>query len=138
MDKPKISREQAETEFTAWLDQKKVFQSVREGDAGKQNIEDCIGFIMAGILEVNDDGTLKHNLVFPIGENSVAVRDLTYKQRLNDKMLQPYLKGVSPSDAFAVFTAYAAAATDQAKSILAVLDSGTDRKVMQAIVFFFI
>jgi|SRR6478609_1964830 len=138
MDKPKISREAAEAEFNAWLDQKKVFQSVREGDAGKQNIEDMIGFIMQGVIEVNDDGTLKHNLVFPLGENSLAIRDLTYKQRLNDKMIQPYLKGVSPSDAFGVFLAYAAAATDQPKNILNALDSGTDRKVMQAIVFFFI
>lgn len=137
MDKPKISREQAESEITAWLDQKKVFQSTREGDAGKQNIEEMIGFVMQGILEVNDDGTLKHNLVFPLGDTS-SIRDLTYKQRLNDKMVNPYLKGVSPSDAFGVFLAYAAAATDQPKNVLNALDSGTDRKVMQAIVFFFI
>lgn len=138
MDKPKISRENAEAELTAWLDQKKVFQSVREGDGGKQNIEDMIGFIMQGILEVNDDGTLKHNLVFPLGEGQVAVRELSYKQRLNDRLVAPYLKGVSPSDAFGMFIAYAAAATDQPKNILNALDSGTDRKVMQAIVFFFI
>lgn len=137
MNKPKISREAAEAELNGWLDAKKVFQTVREGDAGKQNIDDIIGFIMEGVLEVNTDGTLKHNLIFPLGENS-TVRELTYKQRLNDKMVQPYLKGVSPSDAFGVFLAYAAAATDQPKNILNALDSGTDRKVMQAIVFFFI
>lgn len=134
MDKPKISREAAEAELTAWLDQKKVFQSVREGDAGKQNIEDMIGFIMEGVLEVNEDGTLKHNLIFPLNQ----IRDLKYLQRLNDQLVQPHLKGVSPSDAFGVFLAYAAAATDQPKNILRALDSGTDRKVMQAIVFFFI
>ena len=137
MNKPKISREAAEAELTGWLDAKKVFQSVREGDAGKQNIDDIIGFIMEGVLEINTDGTLKHNLIFPLGETS-SIKELSYKQRLNDKMVQPYLKGVSPSDAFGVFLAYAAAATDQPKNILNALDSGTDRKVMQSIVFFFI
>lgn len=137
MDRPKVSRDSAEAEITQWLDGKKVFASTREGDAGKQNIEELIGFVMQGILEVNDDGTLKHNLVFPLGDTS-SIKELVYKQRLNDKMVSPYLKGVSPSDAFGVFLAYAAAATDQPKNILNALDSGTDRKVMQAIVFFFI
>lgn len=137
MDKPKISREAADAELTQWLNQKKVFQSVRDSDAGKQNIDDMIGFVMQGVIEINDDGTLKHNLIFPLGEN-LAVKELTYKQRLNDKMVQPYLKGVSPSDPFQIFIAYAAAATDQPKNILNALDSGTDKKVMQSIVFFFI
>ncbi len=50
--------------MTQWLDQKKVFQSVRDGDAGKQNIDDMIGFIMEGILEINEDGTIKHIELF--------------------------------------------------------------------------
>lgn len=133
----KISREVAEKEVTDWLDKKKIFTSVRESDAGKANIEDIIGFVMEGIVEINDDGTAKHNLVFPLGDNSV-VKDLTYKARINNKLLEPYMKGVSPTDPFAVFLANACAATDTAKGILNALDSGTDKKVMQAIVFFFI
>lgn len=131
----KVTREQATIEVNSWLDKKKVYESTRESQ--KDSIDLLIEAMVSGDLTLNQDtNEFKHKLLFPENTSNEIV-DLTYKSRLNDKMLKPYLNGVSPKDAEGRLTAYVSALTTQPKGLLEGLDTA-DKKIMLSIAVFFL
>lgn len=131
----KISREVAEAEVKKWLDKKKVFESTRE--LRKDNIDVLVDAICEGVLVLNEtDNSFTHELLFPFtGEKPLS--KLTYKGRLNDNILRPYLKGVPADDGDMRLNAIIAALTDSAKGIVSGLDS-LDKKIASSIAIFFL
>ena len=128
----KVTREQAEKEITSWLDKKKVFDSQREEN--KASYELLVDAMMEGYLTLDSTTfEFKHKLIEPLTETF----DLTYKSRMNDKMVKPHLNGVKPTDAEGRLLAYGAALTTMPKAVLEGLDS-SDKKIMIAILVFFL
>lgn len=131
----KVSLEVAQAEVTGWLDYLKITPGLRKSNA--DSIDTLVEAVSLGLVEVVEDaekGThLKQNLQFPVGETA----QLTYKSRLNDFMLAPYLKGVKASDGDARILAYKAALTGQLSPTIQKLDS-SDQRIVNAIVVFFI
>lgn len=130
----KVTRDQATEEVNGWLDKKKVYESTRE--AQKDSIELLIEGIMRGDLILTDKFEFVHKILIPEALDN-EVLELTYKPRLNDKMLKPYLNGVKANDAEGRLTAYVSALTSQPKSVLESLDSA-DKKIMLSIAVFFL
>ena len=79
---------------------------------------------------------ITHNLNFPIGDGD-EVKKLEYRPRLNDRLLEPYLKGVKASDSDGRLTAYICALTQKASGIIKNIDS-VDKKISIAIAVFFL
>lgn len=130
----KVPREQAEEDLTKWLDNKKVFQSMR--DEHNDFIQLLTEAIMDGTIAINmEDFKITHNLIMP--PEGGKLDKLVYRSRLNDNLLQTHLKGVASNDADARLHAMAAALTDTMKGVISKLDSATDKKIMLAIVTFF-
>lgn len=136
MKAPQVDRETAEQEIESWLDAKKIFPSTREDS--KDAIETLIEAVMYGVLTYNKDEQhkLTHQLQFPLGEEGLTVATFEYKHRINDKILQKYMKGVSGKDGDARINATLAALTGQPRGIIEGLDT-IDKKVANAIVVFF-
>lgn len=133
MEKEKVSRELAEQEMNSWLDAKKIFASRRENY--KDAIETLIEAIQNGVLILEEGGQFRHKLLFPI-QGEMAITELTYKPRLNKKMLETPLKGVKANDSQGRMLAYLQALTDAPKNILAVLDHEDDRIADSILIFF--
>ncbi len=131
----KVTAEQAEREINGWLDRKKIFNSTR--DDHEASIRVLVDAIMFGCLILNEDDTFTHNLLFPIEGESASTDVLTYKSRINFRMLEPYLKGVANNDGSGRVFAHLACLTGVAKGILKNLDPA-DRRISDAIVVFFI
>jgi hypothetical protein len=130
----KLSREQAEAEITAWLDKKKIFDETRE--KYKDNTEVLVEAMMNGVLTLNPETfEFKHDLLFPIGENN-TVTSITYVPRINDRMIQPYMKGVKSDDVDARLVALIGAITKEAKGVIMSMDS-VDKRIATAIGIFF-
>lgn len=130
-----ITREIAEAEITAWLDKKKIMSQQREEN--KSSIDTLIEAIVEGVLVLDSDtNTFTHKLLFQM-DGEMPVTELTYKPRLNDNMLRPYLSGVKPADVDARILAYMAALTGKAKGILSALDTA-DKRIATSIVLFFL
>jgi len=128
----KVAREIATKEVEGWLEYKRIKTAQRESN--KDSIESMIECVMEGDLEINSvTNEITHNLNFPIDE---AIKKLIYKPRLNDSMLEPFMKGVKPSDGFAVSLAYIAALTNQTRGTLGKLDTG-DMRIARSIMVFF-
>lgn len=131
----KINREQASKEVKAWLDYKRVFERTRESN--QDSIEFMEDMVCEGVLTIDAKSfEITHNLLFPLGE-SEDVKSLKYKSRINDKMLDPKLKGVKSNDANGMMTAYVAALTDENSGVIKGMDS-QDKKVSMAIAVFFV
>lgn len=130
----KVSRDVAQQEVESWLDKKKVLQTTRE--TNDNDINTLVGAITEGVLTLNDKGEFEHTLQHPFGEEE-SVTGLVYKNRLNDRMLRPYLVGVKPTDADARITAYICALTGQARGIIDQLDT-IDKKIAMSITVFFL
>lgn len=132
-----VAREVAEREINQWLDKKKIHQTTREGY--KDNIDLLIESIVRGDLAyVPDTNGFKHKLCHPLEADGVqTITELEYKGRLNDKMLNPYTKGVAAGDAFGRLDAIICALTSQSRGIINNLDS-LDKKISTAIAVFFI
>jgi hypothetical protein len=132
-----VSQEIAEKEVTEWLDYKKVFKSVREENDDK--IKLLIEGIMEGVLIFNEDHTITHKLLMPLTNDrgEETVKELNYRARINDNVLQSHYKGVSPTDGDARLHAVIAGLTDSMKGIIAKLDS-LDKKISVSIAVFFI
>ena len=130
----KIERSVAESEVEEWLDVKKVSTSVRE--ANKDSIDLLVDCICDGELVKKDNNEFKYTLKHPFGEEE-KVTELTFKPRLNDKMLKPYLNGVKTNDGEGRLLAYIAALTGVQRAILENMDS-VDKKVAMAVVIFFL
>jgi hypothetical protein len=138
MAKEKISREQAEKEITAWLDKKKVFEETRERQ--KDQIEMLIEAMMNDVLVLNPTSfAFTHTLMLPPvdEEGNATITELVYAPRLNDKLIEPYTKGLKENDLQGRFNAICAALTKQPRSIISLLDSA-DKRITSAIAIFFI
>lgn len=131
----RINQEQAFNEVEAWLDYKRIFDRTREDN--RDSIEMLEDMVMEGVLVI-DQSTFEitHKLVFPIGESN-EITELKYKARLNDKMIEPYMRGVKAKDADGRLTAYVSALTSENSGIIKGMDS-QDKKVAIAIAVFFI
>lgn len=130
----KVTREVAQKEVEGWLDYKKIRPSQRE--THKDVIETLIEEVSEGTLEI-DQTTFKitHNLLVPIGESD-SLKKVDYRPRLNDNILEPFMKGVKPSDFISVGLAYIAALTNVNKGILSRMDSA-DMRIAKGIMVFF-
>lgn len=139
----KVAREVAQEDVKAWLDKKKVFEATRE--RYEDHIETITEAVMEGVLVI--DSTTKdasseltyeiiHTLLFPL-KGEQPIETLKYKSRLNDKQLQPYLKGVKSDDADGRLLAHVAALTAQPRGVLVSLDSA-DKRISLAIAVFFL
>jgi hypothetical protein len=135
MDKPKITRELAVEEINSWLDAKKIFESRRENF--KDAIETLVEAMQNGVLTLEQGGQFRHTLLFPIQGEGISMTELTYKARLNRKMVNPHLKGVKPGDSEGRMLAHLQALTDAPKNILSVLDH-EDERIADSILIFFI
>ncbi len=132
--KLKVQLEQAVEEIDGWLEKKKIFPSARE--EYQSHIDILVEAISLGYLSLNDKGEFKQELLFPLKEEQ-AVTHLDYKPRLNDRMLEPHLKGIKAGDGDGRMISYLACLTGQAKGIIKALDTA-DRRITNAIVIFFI
>lgn len=130
----KVERSVAEQEIEEWLDKKKVLASVRE--LNKDSIDLLVDVICEGHMVKKDNGELDYTLLHPFGEEEKVDR-LTFKPRLNDKMLKPFLNGVKTNDGEGRLLAYIAALTNTQRAILENMDS-VDKKVAMAVVIFFL
>src|SRR5687768_571840 len=129
-----VDRETAEAEVNKWLEKKKVFQSTI--DSEKASIEILVEAIQRGILVYNEpDNSFTYTLLHPLGEDS-SVATLKFKGRINDTMVQKYMKGVSSTDGDGRLNATIAALTETARGIISGVDS-IDKKVCNAIAIFF-
>lgn len=132
--KQKVALEKSIEEIEGWLDKKKIFPSAQE--EYKPQIDILVEAISLGFLTLNEKGEFKQELLFPLKEEQ-ALTHLDYKSRLNDRMLEPHLKGSKAGDGDARIIAYLACLTGQAKGIIKALDTA-DRRITNAIVIFFI
>lgn len=130
----KVERSLAEQEVIDWLDKKKVSSSVRESN--KDSIELLIDCICDGEMVKDDKNNLDYTLKHSFGDEE-KITKLTFKPRLNDKMLKPYLNGVKTNDAEGRLLAYISALTGVQRAILENMDS-VDKKVAMAVVIFFL
>lgn len=135
MKAPVIDRETAEKEVNEWLEAKKIFPSTIEDN--KDSIEILIEAIMYGVLTLETtDKSFTHTLLFPLGEDGTQVSQLKYRHRVNDKILQKFMKGVAAKDGDGRLNATIAALADTARGIIEGLDT-VDKKVANAIAIFF-
>lgn len=130
-----VSKEVAEAEVNSWLEKKKIFDSIKEQN--RDQIDLLVEAVSNGTLTL-DGNTFEftHKLLHPFGVDE-KVTALTYKSRLNDRMLKPKLNGVKANDGDARLLAYIAALTDQPRGILEEMDS-LDKKIAMAIAIFFL
>lgn len=131
-----ISREQAEKEIESWLDTKRIFLSQREEN--QEQINYLVEAISKGILVLNQESNvLTQTLEYVMEDDGEQITSISYKPRINDLMLKPYMVGVKASDNFAVQNAYIACITEKNKPFISKLDS-IDKKIANAIVVFFV
>ena len=92
--------------------------------------------VVEGILRVNENKTLTHFLLEPVGEEK-KITELTYKTRLNDRMKIPYMKGIKSDDVFGMLNGTIAALTTTPREVIMAMDT-EDKRLAQAIAVFFI
>jgi hypothetical protein len=130
----KVAIEVAEKEVTAWLDYKRVKESVREEK--KEAIAELVKCVSDGDLVINQDTfEIEHALLFPI-ENEISTTKLFYKPRVNADKIQVALKGIKSDDLHGMLLAYGAAISNNPKKLIAALDT-EDYKIMQKVAVFF-
>lgn len=131
----KVNPETATKEINAWLDFKKIMQNTR--NSSEESIQLLIDAMVEGIITIDEkSNVITHNLNFPIGDGD-EVKKIEYRPRLNDRLLEPYLKGVKASDSDGRLTAYICALTQKASGIIKNMDS-VDKKISLAIAVFFL
>lgn len=132
----KITKEIAQAEVESWLDKKKILPSTKE--LYSDYVDTMIDAVCEGIL-VLDPTTFvwKHKLMFNDLGGEETFLELSYRVRMNDKLMQPHMKGVKQGDADGRLNALVAALTDQPKGIIASLDT-QDKKIAMSIAIFFL
>lgn len=131
----RITPEKATKEVNAWLDAKKIMQNTR--DSNEDSTQLLIDAMVEGLITIDDkSNVITHNLNFPIGEGE-EIKKLEYRPRLSDRLLEPYLKGVKPTDSDGRLTAYICALTQNSRGIIRNMDS-VDKKISLAIAVFFL
>jgi len=127
-----VALEAAEKEINEWLEWRKVMPSqIEDYDSSIKTLVEAIQY---GALTLKDN-CFTQKLLFPIGEGE-AVKELTYKPRINGVMLAPCLTGVKASDGDARVVAYLQCLTGEAKQILKSLDPADSRIANSIVVFF--
>lgn len=129
----KVDREVATTDVQAWLDRKKIFPEMK--DRFKDQIENLVDAVCNAVLIFNDDGTITHKLLFPLGEGE-NISQLTYMLRVTDKLMQPNLRGVKADDLDGRLNALIATLTKENKGIISALES-SDKRIASSIAIFF-
>jgi len=132
----KVTIEIAEAEIESWLDKKKILPGLR--DARREHINQLVECIQEGVLELNTETfEFTHNLLEPFGSGEKLTSQLVYKPRLNDKQLQPWMKGVRGDDAEGRMLGYVAALTNTNRLLLELMDTA-DKRISMAIAIFFL
>lgn len=130
----KVALEVAEKEVESWMDKKKITQSMRE--SLKDQIKILVESVCDGLLILNvETNEWTHFLNFPLGEEG-TIPQLKYLPRLNDRLLEPHLRGVKSDDGDKRLQAYISALTGEVKGVIANLDT-VDKRVSTAIASFF-
>jgi hypothetical protein len=130
----KIDRETAIAELDSWFEKKKIFQSQR--DSQKDSVNTLIDAIQEGVLTLNKDtNVLTHTLLLP-EDGEKSIKTLTYRPRLNDVILKPFMEGNKSGSVIDMMLSYCAALTDTTKGVLARLDSA-DKRIANSIAVFF-
>ena len=125
-----VSEATAKADVTRWLDYKKISERVRTKSASEiEKLEECV---IDGILVIEENQTITHNLLFPLE----SLKELKYKARANSIDFEPYRKNVAASDVYGQLKAIAAGLTETSNGIISKLDS-EDLKITQAIAVFF-
>jgi hypothetical protein len=130
-----VTPEIATNEMNAWLDSKKIMTNTRESNEDSTQL--LIDAMVEGIITIDEESkVISHNLMFPIGDGE-EIKVLEYRQRLSDRLLEPYMKGVKPTDADGRLIAYICALTQNSRGIIKNMDS-VDKKIALAIAVFFL
>ncbi len=127
-----VSKEIAEKEIEKWLDFKKV--KAKKKEAYKDAIESLVDAVSEGSLVLNEDFSLTHKLIFPVG-NEGAFKDLTYKPRIDVATIQKYANGATSGDARVLSTI--AALSGQASTIISKMDT-EDYGIASSVAIFFL
>ena len=96
-----VSYDVAREEFMTYLlETRRIKERLlhdKTGDA-EQAIESCIQNIMDGTFKINENGSITHKLVWPIGEElSSPITELTYSLRFPSNDLDGYRKFSNPT-----------------------------------------
>jgi hypothetical protein len=92
--------------------------------------------IINGVIKLNESNfQFVHTLLFPLGEDE-GIKELTYKARINDKMIAPHMRGVKSDDVDGRLNALIAALTNESRGVISSLDSA-DKRIATAIGIFF-
>lgn len=129
----KLAPEVAQAEVEKWLDWMKIMPGQREKH--QDEIDILIEAVSYGNLELSEDMTWTQHLLFPFGEE-IEIKNITYKKRINDKLMEPYLKGVKATDGDGRILAYKACMTGLEKALVKVVDP-QDGRVLNALTAFF-
>lgn len=129
-----VSKEIAIADVARWLDHKRVRQTKRE--EYKQHIESLVLAVQDGLLTVEENCTITQHLLWPIGENE-NIKELSFKPRLSQEQLNPYISKLSSGSADERLRAYICALTGQAVGIIGKLDT-EDNTISQSIAVFFL
>lgn len=133
--KKKITKEQAEKEYEAYLDFKKISSSKRLGKDKEELKNTVVNAIMDGLATIDQTTfEIKYSLCFPLAD----VSTLTFKPRLTKGDFRKATRGIASDDGEARVNAYISALTDEAKNVLNGLDAGTDYSFCESIVMYFL
>lgn len=130
----KVNAQTARKDIESWLDSKKLRQSRRE--ARDIQIEDLVAAVKEGVLAYNKDThELTHVLINP-PDDAGGVKELKYQHRIRPIDVEPYLKGVQPTDADGRLRAWIQTLTGQPVNVIRKLDT-EDYSLAQNIALFF-
>lgn len=119
-----------------WLDSKRISEKDRTTQEG--TIENLVEAVRYGNLVLNEeDFSLTQSLVFPLGTHE-EVSQLTYKNRIADRDIEPYRKLVKGDDINGILTRTILALTDKPVNVIRGLDKSTDRQLADSIAIFFV
>ena len=117
-----ISKEQASTEFEAWLDFKKVKEKKKTDNA--ESADEIITEIIDGNAIIKEDKTIVYTLQFPLSNgDKVTLQQLEFKPRINVREITSNLRGVKSQDVDGRILAYVTSLTGQPTGVLKGLDT---------------
>lgn len=129
----RVSREVAEADVCRWLDLKRVRNRKRENS--KDQIENMIDAVEDGVLSIDEDGVITHQLSFPIGDE-VKKESISYKLRVSAGEIKKRTQRVGITDWDGRVTAYISALTGESENAVNRLDSD-DFNIANNIALFF-
>lgn len=136
MTTPKVSEEVAQEEINRWLDYRRISARKREESDGL--IKGLVDNVMDGVLVINEDNSITHNLLFPIESEAgkASVTSINYKPRLYEFEISKATKGLKSGDFDGRMKAYAQALTGESTGILGKMESA-DHSISVSVISFF-